>query len=125
MTGTILWLLSLSNLRLPIRVRGNRVGPRSEIGFKPRKLSCFLLESIARATIYIETRLLQQDKATTNSIEGQLRASNAWSVAMDGDDERQNIIRVQQVILGHYGRASPNSKVYFRVDGDTGSTSVN
>ena len=51
-------------------------------------------------TIYIETRLLQQDKATTDSIERQLRASNAWSVTQNGDDERQNIVRVQQVILG-------------------------
>ncbi len=50
-------------------------------------------------TVYIETRLLQQDKATTNLIEGQLRAVNAWSVAKDGDDEQKDIIRVQQVIL--------------------------
>lgn len=50
-------------------------------------------------TIYIETRLLQRDKATTDSIEGQLRAVNAWSVAKDGDDEQQDIIRVQRVIL--------------------------
>lgn len=48
---------------------------------------------------YIETRLLQQDKATTESIEDQLSASNAWSVVKDGDDDQQDIIRVQQVIL--------------------------
>jgi hypothetical protein len=50
-------------------------------------------------TVYIETRLLQQDKATTDSMDSQLRAVNAWSVAKDGDDERKDIIRVQQVIL--------------------------
>lgn len=50
-------------------------------------------------TIYIETRLLQQEKATTNSIESQLNAANAWSIVKDGDDEQQDIIRVQQVIL--------------------------
>jgi hypothetical protein len=50
-------------------------------------------------TVYIEARLLQQDKATTESIEGQLRAANVWSVVKDGDDEQQDIIRVQQVIL--------------------------
>lgn len=50
-------------------------------------------------TVYIETRLLQQDKATTDSMDSQLRAVNAWSVAKNGDDERKDIIRVQQVIL--------------------------
>ncbi len=50
-------------------------------------------------TIYIETRLLQQEKATTNSIESQLCRKCAWSIVKDGDDEQQDIIRVQQVIL--------------------------
>ncbi len=50
-------------------------------------------------TIYIEVRLLQQDRGTTESIEGQLEAGNVWSVAKDGDAEQQDIIRVQQVIL--------------------------
>lgn len=50
-------------------------------------------------TVYIEARLLQQDGATTASIEGQLRAVNAWSIAKDGDDEHQDIIRVQRIIL--------------------------
>lgn len=49
--------------------------------------------------VYIETRLLQQDRATTESIEDQLRASNAWSVVKDGEDDQQDIIRVQQVII--------------------------
>lgn len=51
-----------------------------------------------KLTVYIETRLLQQDKATTDSIECQLHAANAWSVAQDGDDDQKDIIRVQQVI---------------------------
>jgi hypothetical protein len=50
-------------------------------------------------TVYIEVRLLQQDKATTESIEGQLQAGNVWSVAKDGDAEQRDIVRVQQVIL--------------------------
>jgi hypothetical protein len=50
-------------------------------------------------TVYIEGRLLQQDQATTKSIEDQLRTGNVWSVAKDGDDEHQDIVRVQQVIL--------------------------
>jgi hypothetical protein len=50
-------------------------------------------------TVYIEVRLLQQDRDTTESIEGQLQVGNAWSVAKNGEAERQDIVRVQQVIL--------------------------
>jgi hypothetical protein len=49
--------------------------------------------------VYIEVRLLQQDKATTGSIEGQLKTGNIWSVAKDGDAEQEDIVRVQQVVL--------------------------
>jgi hypothetical protein len=50
-------------------------------------------------TVYIEVRLLQQDRGTTDSIGRQLEAGNIWSVAKDGDAERQDVVRVQQVIL--------------------------
>ena len=49
--------------------------------------------------VYIEVRLLQQDKVTADSIEAQLNAQNAYAVSKDGDDERQDIVRVQKVIL--------------------------
>jgi len=51
-------------------------------------------------TVYIEVRLLQQDKATTDSIEGQLQIGNVYEISKDGDDEKNDIIRVQQAILG-------------------------
>ncbi len=51
-------------------------------------------------TVYIEVRLLQQDKATTDSIEGQLQIGNVYGISKDGGDEKQDIIRLQQVILG-------------------------
>lgn len=50
-------------------------------------------------TVYIEVRLLQQDKATADSIAEQLNAQNAYTVLKDGDDEKRDIVRVQQVIL--------------------------
>jgi hypothetical protein len=50
-------------------------------------------------TVYIEVRLLQQDRGTTESIAGQIQAGNLWSVTKDGDAEQQDIIRAQQVIL--------------------------
>ncbi len=49
--------------------------------------------------VYIEVRLLQQDKATADSISSQLDARNVYTVSKDGDDERQDIVRVQKVIL--------------------------
>jgi len=59
----------------------------------------FRWNSASGQTVYIEVRLLQQDRGTTESIEGQLQAGNLWSVAKDGDAEQQDIIRAQQVIL--------------------------
>lgn len=50
-------------------------------------------------TVYMEVRLLQQDRATTNSIESQLQIGNVYGISKDGDDEKQDIIRVQQAIL--------------------------
>ncbi|SRR6266404_1420352 len=50
-------------------------------------------------TVYIEARFLQQDRATTDSIERQLQTKNVYEVSKDGDDEKRDIIRVQQVIL--------------------------
>jgi hypothetical protein len=50
-------------------------------------------------TVYIEVRLLQQDKATADSISSQLDARNMYAIAKDGDGERQDIVRVQKVVL--------------------------
>jgi hypothetical protein len=49
--------------------------------------------------VFIEVRLLQQDNSTTDLIGGQLRIGNVWSVGKDGEAEREDIVRVQQVIL--------------------------
>jgi hypothetical protein len=50
-------------------------------------------------TVYIEVRLLQQDKATADSISSQLDARNMYAISKDGDDERDDIVRVQKVVL--------------------------
>src|SRR5260370_28523390 len=47
-------------------------------------------------TVYIEARFLQQDRATTDSIKRQLQKENVYEFAKDGDDEKRDIIRVQQ-----------------------------
>jgi len=59
----------------------------------------FRWKTTPEKTVYIEGRLLQQDQATTKSIDDQLRIGNIWSVTKDGDGEHQDIVRVQQVIL--------------------------
>lgn len=49
--------------------------------------------------VFIEVRLLQQDKATVDSISMQLDAHNTYAVLKSGEEESQEIIRLQQVIL--------------------------
>ncbi len=55
--------------------------------------------TVSGDTVFIEARLLQQDKTTVDSIESQLQRQNFWAVAKDGTDEQSDIIRVQQAIL--------------------------
>ena len=50
-------------------------------------------------TVYIEVRLLQQDATTTRSISSQLAAANVYTISLNGDDEKRDIIRLQQVIM--------------------------
>jgi hypothetical protein len=49
--------------------------------------------------VYIEVRLLQQDKGTADLISSQIDARNVHAISKDGDDERQDIVRVQRVVL--------------------------
>ncbi len=59
----------------------------------------FRWNTVPGRAVYIEVRLLQQDKETTDSIESQLQDGNAYGIMKDGDSEKQDIIRVQQAIL--------------------------
>jgi hypothetical protein len=59
----------------------------------------FCWKTKSRKTAYIEVRLLQQDKATADSTSSQLDAGNVYEISKGGDDERQDIFRVQKVIL--------------------------
>lgn len=49
--------------------------------------------------VFIEVRLLQQDKATADSIAAQLNAQNRYALLKSGENEQQDVVRVQQVIL--------------------------
>lgn len=70
-------------------------------------------------TVYIEVRLLQQDKATTDSIERQLQNGNVYRIAKDGDDEKQDIVRVQQVILEKVQKRDGTPTKFFTRDQGT------
>lgn len=59
----------------------------------------FCWKTASGKTVYIEVRLLQQDKAAADSIANQLDAVNSYAISKDGEDEAQDIIRVQQVVL--------------------------
>ncbi len=59
----------------------------------------FCWKTASGKTVYIEVRLLQQDKATADSIASQLEAANRYAISKNGGDEAQDIVRVQQVVL--------------------------
>jgi hypothetical protein len=59
----------------------------------------FCWKSEVGKTVYFEVRLLQQDRATSDSIQRQLQIGNVYAVSKDGEDEKQDIVRVQQAIL--------------------------
>ncbi|HXX21924.1 MAG TPA: hypothetical protein VEO19_02095 [Terriglobia bacterium] len=59
----------------------------------------FRWKTASGRAVYIEVCLLQQDKATTDSIGGQLQNGDVYGIIGDGDSEKQDIIRVQHAIL--------------------------
>jgi hypothetical protein len=59
----------------------------------------FCWKTAVGKTVYFEVRLLQQDRATSDSIQRQLQIGNVYAVSKDGEDEKQDIVRVQQAIL--------------------------
>lgn len=59
----------------------------------------FCWKTATGRTAYIEVRLLQQDRATADSIADQLQIANAYRIAKNGQDEMQDIVRVQRAIL--------------------------
>ncbi|OYV49606.1 MAG: hypothetical protein B7X10_01790, partial [Burkholderiales bacterium 21-58-4] len=59
----------------------------------------FLLRMPSGKSVFFEARLLQQDASTTKSIKEQLEDSSFYQVAMNGQDEHDAIVRLQNVIL--------------------------
>lgn len=49
--------------------------------------------------VFLELRLVQQDENTTSNIAQQLEAKQEYAVAMDGEGERDAVVRVQRTIL--------------------------
>lgn len=49
--------------------------------------------------VFLELRLVQQDENTTSNIAQQLEAKQEYAVAMDGEGERDAVVRLQRTIL--------------------------
>jgi hypothetical protein len=88
--ATIAFQFESAGIPLDYEVRQS-VGGAGSIDF------CWTTES--GLTVYIEVRLLQQDATTARSISSQLAAANVYTISLDGDDEKRDIIRLQQVIM--------------------------
>ena len=78
----------------------------------------FLRRMDSGISIYIEARLLQQDAATEQSIKNQLESSNFYQIAMNGNDDRDSIIRLQSVILSKVQKKNGTPVKFLRVDKD-------
>ncbi len=88
--ATIAFQFESVGLGLEYEVNQNRDN-ESSIDFRWRTTS--------GKAVYIEVRLLQQDRATSDLIQRQLQVEKFYAVSKDEDDEKRDIIRVQQVIL--------------------------
>lgn len=84
----------------------------------------FLRKSDSGTSIYFEARLLQQDNATTESIKDQLEKSSFYEIAMDGQDEHDAIIRLQNVILSKVQKRDGTPVKFLRVAPDTANLVV-
>ena len=78
----------------------------------------FLRRMGSGISIYLEARLLQQDNATDQSIRNQLESNNFYQIAMNGNDDHDSIIRLQNVILSKVQKKDGTPTKFLRVDKD-------
>jgi len=52
-----------------------------------------------KRTIYFELRLVKQRSNITDSINSQIKAFNSYEIELDGNDDKQEIIRLQNLLL--------------------------
>jgi len=64
-------------------------------------------------SVYFELRLLQQTKSITDSISAQLQKCKMYRVAMDGQDEQGEIVRIQNTILSKVQDKNGNPTKFF------------
>lgn len=79
----------------------------------------FLRRMNSGVSIYFEARLLQQDLATTVSIQTQLQQSKFYQAAMNGQMEHDAIVRLQSTILSKVQKADGTQTKFFRVAADS------
>lgn len=75
----------------------------------------FLRRMDSGVSIYLEARLLQQEKAIGESIQKQLENYEFYQIAMNGNDDRKSIIRLQSVILSKVQKKDGTPRKFLRV----------
>lgn len=81
----------------------------------------FMRQMPCGMSIYFEARLLQQDDAVSTFIKEQLQKScfsRFWQVAMNEDDERNAVMRLQSVILSKVQKPDATPIKFLRVADD-------
>ena len=74
----------------------------------------FLRKMESGAQIYFEARLLQQDAGTEESIYDQIENSDFYAVSMNGEDEHDSIVRLQNVIVSKVQKSNGTPIKFFR-----------
>lgn len=78
----------------------------------------FLRRMDSGTSIYLEARLLQQDYATNQSIKDQLDNNNFYRIGMNGNDNHDSIIRLQNVIVSKVQKKDGTPTKFLRINKD-------
>ena len=78
----------------------------------------FLRKTPSGDNVYFELRLLQQTQSITDSIKTQLQGSHVYRLFMGGDDEQNEVARIQNTILGKVQDKNGKPVKFFSTDAD-------
>jgi hypothetical protein len=70
-------------------------------------------------SVFFELRLLQQAQPIADSISRQLHEGPVYSVAMDGDDEQREVVRIQNTVLSKVQDKGGQPIKFFSTDANT------
>lgn len=90
-----------------------------EVRQNPRhKSSIDFLRSLPGGPVFFELRLLQTAQLIVESMNAQLKGSGMYRIALDGEDQQDEVLRIQNVIVSKVQDKSGNPIKFFLTAGD-------